>query len=207
MQHNTIASVGRQCLSLNGACKAAVPGSCRKFSCRPTMKLASSTPSISSHCHLFRDVSSIATQSTRGSRLWQERTRSSVACTTWTALDPASSKSYTSPLGAIQQHHISFLNHNTHLSLHHRQIRQYTTPRDYASKLFTDKNGSVVGPKTAGTRVLLVIGSVVLLWFVLNYAIGAAIVMVFKGVVKMIWGAVWWVVSGILGALRAVFGL
>lgn len=54
---------------------------------------------------------------------------------------------------------------------------------------------------------MLVIGSVVLLWFVLNYAIGAAIVMLFKGVVKMVWGAIWWVLSGVLGALRAVLGL
>lgn len=209
MQHNTIASVGRQCYSRNSACMAAAPRSCREFSCRPTMKLASSTPSIPSHCRLFREVSSIATQSTRASRLWQERNMSSVACTTLTTPNPASSKSCTSTssLGVPRQHYTFSLKHYNNFSLNHRQIRHYTKPRDYASKIFTDKNGSAVGPKTAGTRVLLVIGSVVVLWFVLNYAIGAAIMILLKGSVKTIWGAVWWAVSGVLGALRAVFGL
>lgn len=207
MQSITIASFSRQCLSRNGAFRAAAPGSYRESSRRLIMKPAIPTSSILAHRSFVHSADPIATQSTKGSHLWQERNMSSGACTTLRAPDPASSpKSCTSPLGT-PLHRISSLNHNNHFSLHHRQIRHYTKPRDYASKLFTDKSGSVVGPKTAGTRVLLVIGSVVLLWFVLNYAIGAAIMMLLKGFVKMVWGALWWVLSGVLGALRAIVGL
>lgn len=61
--------------------------------------------------------------------------------------------------------------------------------------------------KAAGTRVLLLVGSVLVAWFVLNYAIGAAVMMALKGIWRLVWGSLCWLVWGVYGVLKAIVGL
>lgn len=206
MQHNTIVSIGRKCFSRNNAFQVVFPGSCRQTSSR---KHAISTPSFPAHCLHSRNACSISTPSIESTRLRHEDCMPSVVCTTLPAPNPASLKSFsTSSLGAVfarRQHHF---NHTSTFSPCHRQIRHYTRPRkSYTSKLFYDKNGSVVGVKAAGTRVLLLVGSVLVAWFVLNYAIGAAVMMALKGIWRLVWGSLCWLVWGVYGVLKAIVGL
>lgn len=177
------------------------------------MKSAISISSISSQYHSTGNTRFLSSKTATMIRLSRAKSMPSVFCTTSTAPHPASSKSSTSCLGTARQHHIlSIKNKTNHTSfppssVRHRQIRHYSNPRNLTSKIFTDKNGSVVGAKTAGTRVLLLIGAVVVLWFVINYAIGAAIMMLVKGVGRMIWGSLCWLIGGLYGVLKAIVGL
>lgn len=215
MQHNSIVSIGRKCFTRNDAFQAVFPGSCRQFSYRPHMKSSISPSSIPAHQSPFCNAHAFTTQSTKTIRPRQKDRVLSGVCTTLTAPNPASSKSFcTSSLGAglARRQHISSLGNNHFhqpytLSSQYRRLRHYTKSRSYTSKLFYDKNGSAIGVKAAGTRVLLLIGSVLVAWFVLNYAIGAAIMMVLKGIWKLVWGSLCWLVWGVYGVLKAIVGL
>lgn len=214
MQHHTIVSSGRKCFSRNNALLAVFPGSCRRFSSRPTMEPATSIPSIAKRRSPLQQTYPSTRHFAQTIALRRGDHMPAVACTTLTALNPASSKSLCiSSLGAglARRQHISSLGYNhsnqtSAFSLCQRQIRHYTRPRSYTSKLFYDKNGSVVGPKAAGTRVLLLIGAVLVAWFVLNYAIGAAIMMLLKGAWRLVWGSLCWLVYGVYGVLKAIVG-